>query len=129
MIRPPLDVTSSRNGQWRDALALLETGFPRSQAEMESRFRILSQTLTNQICEVLLQPKSASARQMMPQLKIAFNTNDFSLQATELQFADGSTMRNDFINPVLNPKIPPETFSPKIESDFKIVEPLKSLQR
>ena len=46
-----------------------------------------------------------------------------------IQFADGSTMRNDFINPVLNPKISPETFSPKLESDFKIVEPLKPPQR
>ena len=96
---------------------------------MESRFRILSQTVSNQTCELVMQPKSASARQMMPQLKITFNTNDFSLAATELQFADGSTMRNDFMNPVLNPKISPDIFAPKIESDFKIVEPLKPPSR
>jgi outer membrane lipoprotein-sorting protein len=112
-------------GPWRDALALLEAGFPRSQAQLESTFRILSQTITNQIDEVALQPKSASARRMMPQIKIAFDTKDFSLRATELQFADGSTMRNDFYNAVLNPKLDAEIFAPKIESDFKIVEPLK----
>jgi len=119
-------LTGNATGQWRDALALLETGFPRSQAELESRFNILSQNVSNQTCEILLQPKSASARQMMPQLKIAFDTKDFSLKATELQFADGSTMRNDFIQPVLNPQITPEMFSPKIEPDYKVVEPLKN---
>ena len=63
---------------------------------------------------------------MMPQIKIAFRTNDFVLGATELQFADGSTMRNDFMNPVLNPKVDEALFAPKLDPDFKIVEPLNS---
>jgi outer membrane lipoprotein-sorting protein len=112
-------------GPWRDALALLQAGFPRSQADLESQFRILSQTVSNEICEVSLQPKSAMARRMMPEIKIAFGTNDFSLRATELQFADGSLMRNDFTNAVLNPKLDPLLFAPKIGSDFKVVEPMK----
>ncbi|HLP75490.1 MAG TPA: outer membrane lipoprotein carrier protein LolA [Candidatus Paceibacterota bacterium] len=116
----------SQTGPWRDALALIEAGFPRSQADLKSRFRIQSQTVTNDTCEVSLQPKSASARRLMPQIKIAFDTNDFSLRATELQFADGSTMRNDFTNAVLNPRIDDSLFAPKIESDFKVVEPMKS---
>src|SRR5438094_9971441 len=117
-------LTGDQTGPWRDALALLEAGFPRSQPEMEARLKILSQTVTNQICELVLQPKSAAARRMMPQLKIAFDTKDFSLRATELQFADGSTMRNDFINPMLNPKVDPEMFNPHIPTDYKVVEPL-----
>ena len=114
-----------QSSPWRDALALLEAGFPRSQAQLESTFRIISQTITNQTDEVTLQPKSSSARRLMPQIKIAFDTRDFSLRATELQFADGSTMRNDFYNAVLNPKLEDDIFAPKIENDFKIVEPLK----
>src|ERR1041385_7032950 len=39
--RYPLN--SAAPGPWRDALALLEAGFPRSKAEMESKFRIASQ--------------------------------------------------------------------------------------
>jgi outer membrane lipoprotein-sorting protein len=117
-------LTGDQTGPWRDALALLEAGFPRSQPEMEARLKILSQTVTNQICELVLQPKSAAARRMMPQLKIAFDTKDFSLRATELQFADGSTMRNDFVNPMLNPKVDPEMFNPRIPADYKVVEPL-----
>ena len=58
--RYPLNSTAP--GPWRDALALLEAGFPRSQAEMESKFRIASQVVTNDVCDLVLQPKSAAAR-------------------------------------------------------------------
>ncbi|MBI3850556.1 MAG: outer membrane lipoprotein carrier protein LolA [Verrucomicrobia bacterium] len=118
-------LTSNQTGPWRDALALLEAGFPRSKAEMEFQFRILSQVSTNEIYELTLQPKSAAARRMMPQIKIAFATNDFALRATELEFADHSTMRNDFQNPKLNEKVDEGLFAPKLNEDYKIVEPLK----
>ena len=114
-----------QSSPWRDALALLEAGFPRSQKDLESRFRITSQSITNEVVSVTLQPKSAGARRMMPLLKIAFGTNDFSLRATELQFADGSTLRNDFTNPRLNLKLEESLFTPKIESGYQVVEPLK----
>jgi outer membrane lipoprotein-sorting protein len=118
-------LTGDRAGQWRDTLALLEAGFPRSQSELESRFHIVAQTTTNGVHEVALQPRSASARRMMPQIRIAFATGDFSLHATELQFADGSTLRTDFTKAMLNPKLDDSIFAPKLESDFKVVEPLK----
>jgi outer membrane lipoprotein-sorting protein len=118
-------LTGNQTGPWRDALALLEAGFPRSQADLESRFHILARTVTNETCELTLQPQSAAARRLMPQLKIAFATNDFALRATELQFADGSTMRNDFTNATLNPKLDEKLFAPEIDKDFKVVEPLK----
>ena len=114
-----------QSGPWRDALALLEAGFPRSEKDLESRFRITSQSITNEVVSLTLQPKSAGARRMMPLLKIAFTTNDFSLRATESQFADGSTLRNDFTNPRLNLKLEEVLFTPTIESDYQVVEPLK----
>jgi outer membrane lipoprotein-sorting protein len=119
--RYPLD----QAGPWRDALALLEAGFPRSQADLDSRFRVVSQTITNEVCELTLQPKSAAARKMMPRIKIAFHTANLALRATELEWADGSTMRNDFTNAVVNPTLDPSLFNPTIESDYKVVEPLK----
>ena len=121
--RYPLN--SSAPGPWRDALALLEAGFPRSQAEMESKFRITSQVVTNDVCDLVLQPKSAAARKMMPQIEIAFDLKNRSLRATELQFADGSSLRNDFTNGVLNPTLDAGMFTPPIPADFKIVEPMK----
>ena len=118
-------LTGDQTGPWRDTLALLEAGFPRSKADTESRFRILSQVLISEIYQLTLEPKSAAARRMMPQIKIAFATNDFSLRSTELQFADHSTMRNDFKNPKLNEKVDEAFFAPKLNDDYRIVEPLK----
>ncbi|HEY0455643.1 MAG TPA: outer membrane lipoprotein carrier protein LolA [Verrucomicrobiae bacterium] len=119
----PLNVQAS--GPWKDMMALLEAGFPRSQTELESQFRMVSETETNGVHEITLQPKSGAARKMMPQIKIGFSPQDFSLRSTELQFADGSTMRNDFSNQILNPKLDERIFDPKLESDYKIIEPLK----
>jgi len=104
---------------------MLEAGFPRSRGEMEARLKIVSQMVTDNRCELVLQPKSAAARKMMPQIKIIFGTDDFMLRATELEFADGSTMRNDFANAKLNPTIDESLFAPQISSDYKIIEPLK----
>jgi outer membrane lipoprotein-sorting protein len=121
--RYPLN--SSAPGPWRDALALLEAGFPRSQAEMESKFRIASQVVTNDVCDLVLQPKSAAARKMMPQIEIAFDLKHSSLRATELQFADGSSLRNDFTNAVINPKFDEKMFTPQIPADYKVSQPMK----
>jgi len=111
-------LTGNQTGPWRDALSLLEAGFPRQPSGFEARFRILSRTFSNETCEVALQPKAAGARRLIPQIKIAFRTNDFSLRATELQWADGSTMRNDFFGATLNPALPEKLFAPGIPDDF-----------
>jgi outer membrane lipoprotein-sorting protein len=112
-------------GQWRDALALLEAGFPRSEADLLSRFRLLSQTISNSVCSLTLQPKSASARRVMPQIRIEFTTNTLELCATELRFADGSSMRNDFHNGKLNPLLASNLFNPVIEAGYTVVAPMK----
>lgn len=112
-------------GPWKDTLALLEAGFPRSRNELEGKFRIVSESASGRIHQVALQPKSASARRMMPLIRISFNVDDLTLQATELQFADGSTMKNDFSNQRLNPKLEPEVFKPSIPAEYKLVEPMK----
>ena len=121
--RYPLD--GELKSQWKEMLDLLEAGFPRSQADMESRFKIISLTSTHDVHTVALQPRSPAARRLTPQLKITFSTNDFTLRATELQFADGSTLRNEFRHATLNPNRAPDTFEAKPGSDYKIVEPLK----
>ena len=110
--------------EWKDTLALLDAGFPRSRAEVESRFNILSQSTANGIHTLTLQPKSEAARKFMPQIKISFDTTSFALHSTELQFQDGSTMENIFSNPQLNAKIDEQMFHPSVEG-YKIVEPFK----
>jgi outer membrane lipoprotein-sorting protein len=112
-------------GPWREALALLDAGFPRSAEQLENQFNVLDQVIQEPIVKIILQPKSAATRRMMPQIQIEFDRSDLMLHATELHFADGSLMRNDFSNAVLNPTINPEQFAPVIPSDYKVVEPLK----
>lgn len=112
-------------GQWRDVMKLLDAGFPRSEADVQSQYNILSQQVNGDVCELTLQPKSATARKLMPQIKIGFSTKDSTLTSTELKMADGSTMRNDFKSTELNPKIDESLFTPKLGSDYKIAEPFK----
>jgi outer membrane lipoprotein-sorting protein len=114
-------------GRWRDTLALLDTGFPRSREELQSNYTVLSVTREDGVGRVRLQPKSPSARQMMSEIRIAFSTANFELRSTELVFADGALLRNDFTNTVLNPKLDSALFKPDLGNDYKIVEPLKSL--
>ncbi len=114
-----------KTGPWGDALSLLEAGFPWSRTELERHYDILSQTVDDHVCHLVLQPKSAAARRMIPRLAIDFDTTDFLLRGTELQFADGSTMRNDFQHAVLNPKVDQQMFVPPVPADYKIVEPLR----
>ncbi len=114
-----------QQGPWREALALLEASFPRSRAEMDSRFRVVSATPTNSDWQLALQPKSSMARRMIQEILVCFHTNDFSLTATELRFGDGSTMRNDFFNASRNPPIEPRIFDANLEPDIRVVEPLR----
>jgi outer membrane lipoprotein-sorting protein len=119
-------LTGNATGPWRDALDLLQATFPRSEAELRSQYIILSQSVTNRTCEVVLQPKSVNARQMIPEFRIAFDTQDSSLRWTQLKFGDGSTLRNDFKQQVVNPKLDDALFQPVIPADYKTVEPLRN---
>jgi outer membrane lipoprotein-sorting protein len=118
-------LSSQTRGQWKDALSLLEAGFPRSEDDLLARFRLLSQAVSNEVCSLTLQPKSAAARRLMPQIRIEFATNTLELSATEMKFADGSSMRNDFKNGKLNPTLVSNLFDPVIEAGYKVVEPVK----
>ena len=112
-------------GEWRDTMSLLSAGFPHDRKEFEVQFQILSLTETNGAWQFSLQPKSALARRMMPELRIALATNDFSLAGTELIFVDGSRMRNDFTNAVLNPALDEKLFEWSPPADYKITEPMQ----
>ena len=118
-------ISHDRSGQWSSALALLEAGFPRDRHDLDSKFRVMREVQTNDLVSVRLEPKAASARRMIPHIDLTFSTNDFSLRATELEFPDGSTLRNDFEHPQLNPKVDENLFEPKIPADYKIVEPMR----
>lgn len=111
-------------GEWRDMLSLLDAGFPRDRAEFDARFRILSLTETNGSWLLGLQPTSAFARKMMKEIRVGLAMNDFSLTSNEMIFVDGSSMRNDYTNAMLNPPLDAGLFNWQPEPGFKITEPM-----
>jgi len=113
----------SQGTQWGDIMKLLQAGFSRSRADLDAQYNLIDQQVTGDVCVVTLQPKSAAARKMMPQIKIGFSTKDFTLRSSELQFADGSTLRNDYSNSQLNPKVEDSLFDQTLPADYKITEP------
>ena len=121
--RYPLD--SSKGGPWKDAMALLDAGFPRSQSELESRFRILSLIESENRWWLSLQPKAASARRLMPEIRLAFAREGHGLIATELKFMDGSTMRSEFTHIVFNAQQDLNLFTPVLGSEIQVSEPSK----
>lgn len=114
-----------QSGPWRDALSMLEAGFPRGPADLDSRFRTLSITQTNAQLEVTLQPRGALARRMMDSLQLQLRTNDWSLLSMEIHFGDGSWLRDDFANAAANPVLADDLFETRAYADFSVVEPLK----
>jgi len=110
--------------EWREAISLLEAGFPRDRQELDQRFHILALEQREGSWEITLQPTSAFARRMMSEIRIGLATNDFALTSTELVFIDGSRMRTDFSNSKMNSKIDESLLDFKPGPDFKVTEPL-----
>jgi hypothetical protein len=110
-------------GPWRDALALIEAGFPRSAEELTTRFRLLGVESQTNLHHIILQPATPSARRLMPRISVFLTPDPLSLQATELEFADGSFMRNVFTNSVQNPALDPILFNPPLDPNWKLVDP------
>ncbi len=117
--------TAKNSDPWNSALALLEAGFPQNRADLEAKFRVVRETRNGDEVELRLEPASAQARKLIPRMTLTLSAPELSLLATELEFPDGSSLRNDFTNPKLNPEIDPNVFQPELGADFKIVDPLK----
>lgn len=115
----------NQGGPWREALALLEAGFPRDRAQLDRQFHVADFGATNGLVELGLQPTSGIARRFVSRVTVSVATNAWTLQATELAFADGSRMRNEFNGLVLNPTIDEGQFRPPLGPDYVVTEPLK----
>lgn len=111
-------------GPIKDAMALLDVSLPRDRASMEDHFQLLSATITNATLQMTLQPKSESARQFIGAMVIGFHTNDYVIASSQMNFSDGSTLRNDFTNVVFNQPMDPKLFATNLPPDYSVVEPL-----
>lgn len=111
------------SGPWKDAMALFDAGFPRSRADLEQRFQIIAVTTATDRHELKLQPRSAQTRRFLPQIKLGLDLAGTRLLSTEMTFQDGSTVRNDFTNIVVNGSIDPAQFEPRVPADWQVTEP------
>lgn len=108
-------------GPMRDALALLEAGFPRRRADLEERFVIRSLAESGpDLWRLVLQPRSAEARRLMESITLEFAVAESGPRNTELRFADGTVLRNDFSQPQANPALADDWFATTIPGDFKV---------
>lgn len=121
------DFGRTARSEWKDTLALLQSGFPRSRAELDRQFTIMDVIETNSIFQVQLEPTSAGARKMMPRIHLIISTN-LTLAGTELVFVDGSRMRNEFVNVRTNVDVG-DKFEITVPEGFKVVEPMKGAGR
>jgi outer membrane lipoprotein-sorting protein len=109
--------------EWRDAMSLLDAGFPKTRKDFDAQFQLQSITQTNDAYVLDLQPRAAAARQVMPDLRVFLSTKEYELVGTELVFMDGSRMRNDFSNTVVNAPVDDSLFKWTPPADYKVTEP------
>ena len=112
------------NPAMRQALALLEVGFPSDTALFHARYELLSVTTSGGVRRFELQPKDEQARSLLSSVRLDVSVKDMTLSATELEFPDGSTMRNAFSDFKFNIKIDPSLFHLD-EKGYNVVEPLE----
>jgi outer membrane lipoprotein-sorting protein len=112
-------------GTLGEALALLDAGFPRDRASFDAQFRVKALAPTNAAWRLELEPARAATRRVIPSIQLTFATNDFSLLANEIVLPDGSRMRNDFTNGAMNATFDADLLKPTLDTDYKLVEPMK----
>ena len=112
------------NPAMQQALALLEVGFPSDPERFHARYELLSVTTSDNVRRFELQPKDKQARRLLAKVRLEVSTGELTLLATELEFPDGSTMRNRFSNHSLNVEIDASLF--KVDTKgYQVAEPLR----
>ena len=114
---------SSAPREWRDAMALLDVGFPRTRQQFDAQFQVRSMTQTNGDWLLKLEPRQASARQFMPELGLFLAQGNYGLAGTELTFIDGSTMKNLFDHTMTNAPVDEKMFQWHPPAGYTVTEP------
>lgn len=109
---------------WREALALLEVGFPSDPDQFHARYELLSASASDTAWRFELRPAAPEARRLIERVRLEASRKDFTLLATELEFPDGSTMRNQFSEHRLNAELDPSIFQVDADADYQVVRPL-----
>ncbi|MBX3745416.1 MAG: outer membrane lipoprotein carrier protein LolA [Verrucomicrobiae bacterium] len=127
LLYPPLGraerYSLTGEGPWRQAVALLEAGFPDSREAFRRRFRVASQRVEGDQVTLLLEPRTAAGRRWLSRLRIVLAVADLELRSAEMHFADGSSLLNEFSGGRINPSLDPDLFSLELDPAIRVVEP------
>ena len=103
------------------ALGMMSFPFARDFADFQRTFETLAVSSEGNRCHLEVLPREPKARKFLSALKLDFNTNTGHLLSFEIATKEGSSLRNEFSDVEVNPKIPASVF----EFDFtgyKIVD-------
>lgn len=95
-------------------MAMMEFPMARSYSEFDRTFEVLSLTSGDDRCDVVLLPRDQQTRKMMKRIALAFRPATGELIEFEMEFKDGSKLRNEFLNVKTNGRLDPSVF----EFDF-----------
>ncbi|MBL9136249.1 MAG: outer membrane lipoprotein carrier protein LolA [Verrucomicrobiales bacterium] len=115
---------ASATAPWREALALLEAGFPTRRETLLERFDVREPIRTNDLYLLVLTPRHPATRKLLTGISIHLDSRTYSLAGTEVTFADGMRMRSDFVDAVSNPTVENSLFEPDIDPTYKVTQPL-----
>lgn len=96
------------------ALGMMSFPFARDFADFNRTFETLSIDTEGSRCHLEVLPRDPQARKFLSALKLDFNTATGHLLGFEIATKEGSSLRNEFSNVAVNPKIPASVF----EFDF-----------
>ncbi len=84
------------NPAGRQALALLQAGFPTDAVQFQNDYRLLESGQSDGRWRFDLAPTSAASKRLLESVRLEVDAASLELMATEFRFPDGSTMRNEF---------------------------------
>jgi outer membrane lipoprotein-sorting protein len=119
---PSKDITDPA---WRQVMALLKVGFPRDSQSFFASYKLLSIRQSDKAWQFEVQPAAVEARKLLAKIRIEVSSDNLALRATELDFADGSRMRNQFSRHRLNSEVDEALFEVPMDKEYHVVYPLK----
>ena len=111
----------------RQVIDLLVLGFPSSAATFRDRYVLVRSRLNDAeepIRSFELQPKNATSGRFLALAVLDVRAFDQRLMATEFHFPDGSSMRNEFAEPVVNGLVEDARFQLNVPDGWLVSEPL-----
>jgi outer membrane lipoprotein-sorting protein len=88
-------------------------------ADFQRQFEVRAIRAEADRCHVEVMPRDPMAKKFLTELKFDFDPNSAKLYSFEMHFKEGSSMRNDFTNVQMNPKIDSALFNYDLDG-FKV---------